>query len=95
MTTRCRECEAIELECRRASFEYWSNSNRRRCAAAIFSRPSALMVRLPGLAGCRHSLSTKSRLLPLCFSSEHCSANLIYLTAPSQLKTAHPLANTW
>ena len=35
-----------------------------------------------------HSLSNKSRLLPLCFSSEHCNANLIYLTAPSQLKTA-------
>ena len=26
MTMRCRECEAIELEYRRASFEYWSNS---------------------------------------------------------------------
>lgn len=27
MATRCRECEAIELEYRRASFEYWSNSS--------------------------------------------------------------------
>ena len=26
MNTHCRECEAIELEYRRASFEYWSNS---------------------------------------------------------------------
>jgi hypothetical protein len=43
---------------------------------------------------CLHSLSN-SRLLPLCFSSEHCNANLIYLTAPSQLKTVYPLANTW
>jgi hypothetical protein len=35
-----------------------------------------------------HSLSNKSRLLPICFSSEHCNANPIYLTAPSQLTTA-------
>lgn len=27
MATRCRECEAIVLEYRRASFEYWSNSS--------------------------------------------------------------------
>jgi hypothetical protein len=26
-TTSCRECEAIELEYRKASFEYWSNSS--------------------------------------------------------------------
>ena len=27
MATRCRECDAIELEYRRGSFEYWSNSS--------------------------------------------------------------------
>ncbi len=26
-TTSCRECEAIELEYKEASFEYWSNSS--------------------------------------------------------------------
>jgi hypothetical protein len=36
----------------------------------------------------------KSKLLP-CFSREHCGANPICRIAPSQLKTAHPLASTW
>ena len=27
MKAHCRECEAIELEYRKASFEYWSNSS--------------------------------------------------------------------
>jgi len=27
MPTACRECSAIELEYRKASFEYWSNSS--------------------------------------------------------------------
>ena len=26
-TTSCRECEAIQLEYRKASFAYWSNSS--------------------------------------------------------------------
>ena len=38
MTTDCRECQAIELEYRKACFEYWANSTVEIKEAARFLR---------------------------------------------------------
>jgi hypothetical protein len=41
MKTACRECKAIELEYRKASFECWSNSSVKLIDALLFLKRTA------------------------------------------------------
>jgi hypothetical protein len=55
MTTSCRECEAIEPEYRRASFEYWAN-------ASVELREAWQVIRR--LAGCTEDDLVRLEELP-------------------------------